>query len=201
MGLISFTTITDGTTADAADVNTPLSTIYDEFNGNISAANLASDAVTNAKMADASVLPEQLVSGAGTSWAMQSWTPTYANLTAGNGTTTAKYVKIGTTVFYRLVFVLGSTSAVGSSPTFTLPVTSITYPGTAAKMIIGEGSYFDTSAGSSKHAKAFWATTTTARLIALDGADSTGYNNLSSTVPFTWATGDEIHVQGWYEAA
>lgn len=72
MGLISFSTITDGTTATASQVNTPLTTIYDEFNGNITNANiatgagiatakLASDAgIVNAMIADATVASEKL---------------------------------------------------------------------------------------------------------------------------------------------
>ena len=50
MGLINYSSIEDGTTIDAADVNTPLTTIYDAFNGNIDANNLADNAVTNAKL-------------------------------------------------------------------------------------------------------------------------------------------------------
>lgn len=57
MGLISFTQINDGTTSQASQVNNPLNTIYDEFNGNISAANLANNAVTAPKLADGSVTP------------------------------------------------------------------------------------------------------------------------------------------------
>src|SRR5262245_14617589 len=53
--------------------------------------------------------------------AWTTWTPTLANLTLGNGTVTAKYRRLGKTVDYRFKFVLGSTSAVGTSPRFTLP--------------------------------------------------------------------------------
>jgi hypothetical protein len=61
MSLISFTSIQDGTTAVASQVNNPLTTIYNEFNGNISAANLATGAVTTAKIADANVTSAKLV--------------------------------------------------------------------------------------------------------------------------------------------
>lgn len=56
MSTVNFTPISDGSTADAADVNTPLQTIYDEFNGNIDNANIASGAaISGSKIADASI--------------------------------------------------------------------------------------------------------------------------------------------------
>lgn len=44
MSNISFTPIVDGTTSAASQVNTPLSTIYDDYNGNITDANIATGA-------------------------------------------------------------------------------------------------------------------------------------------------------------
>ena len=55
MGTISVTQPADGTTIDAADVNDQVTTIVNEFNGSISADNLASNAVTTAKITDANV--------------------------------------------------------------------------------------------------------------------------------------------------
>ena len=49
MGLINYSSIEDGTTIDAADVNTPLTTIYNDYNGNIDSNNLADGAITPAK--------------------------------------------------------------------------------------------------------------------------------------------------------
>ena len=46
MGLINYSSIEDGTTIDASDVNTPLTTIYNDYNGNIDSNNLAANAVT-----------------------------------------------------------------------------------------------------------------------------------------------------------
>lgn len=55
MGSISFTAITDGSAIDASDVNGPLNTIYDDYNGSIDSNNLADNAVTTAKITDANV--------------------------------------------------------------------------------------------------------------------------------------------------
>jgi len=63
MGLINFSAIQDGTNADAADVNTPLQTIYDEFNGNISSVNLADGAITTGKLDDGAVTTAKIADG------------------------------------------------------------------------------------------------------------------------------------------
>jgi hypothetical protein len=60
MALINFTAIQDGTAPQASQVNNPLNTIYNEFNGNISAPNLANNAVTTPKIADGAVTNEKL---------------------------------------------------------------------------------------------------------------------------------------------
>ena len=55
MGLVSPTQVTDGTGADASDINTPVNELANVINGNIEAANLASNAVSTAKIADDAV--------------------------------------------------------------------------------------------------------------------------------------------------
>ena len=60
MALINITPIQDGTTAQASQVNTPLQTIVDEFNGNISSVNLANGAVTTNKLGDGAATPEKI---------------------------------------------------------------------------------------------------------------------------------------------
>src|SRR6185369_9654216 len=66
-----------------------------------------------------------------------SWTPSWTNLSVGNGTVVAKYVQIGKTVFARLSLVLGSTSTVTGPVIFSLPVTSVTYDGAATGTPLG----------------------------------------------------------------
>jgi hypothetical protein len=64
MGLISFTAVQNGTAPDASQVNNPLNTIYDEFNGNITSANLASNAVTTNKVQDSAITGAKINDGA-----------------------------------------------------------------------------------------------------------------------------------------
>jgi hypothetical protein len=60
----------------------------------------------------------ELNTGAG---AAASYSPTYANLTIGNGVVTAKYNNFGRTYFFKWRLTLGTTSAVGSGPIISLP--------------------------------------------------------------------------------
>ena len=85
MALVSFTSIQNGTSPEASQVNNPLTTIYNEFNGNITAANLASSAVTTPKLADASVTTNKLALG------LQS-----SEVTANESTTSTSYVALTT---------------------------------------------------------------------------------------------------------
>lgn len=148
------------------------------------------------------IQPLNLVSGTGSSWAWQTWSPTWTNLTVGNGTVTARYTQVGKTVVYRLGFVLGSTSAVASGPTFSLPVTATSYSGTATLQQIGGMRVFDTSGSASVIGAAYFSTTTTAVLQAwLASGTYVSQSTINSTTPFTWATGDEVYITGCYEAA
>lgn len=284
MGTISFTPPTDGSTAEAADVVTPLNTIYDEFNGNIDNANIKANAgISGSKLADASV---DLGTKASTwdgwvavsdSWAYASsttitvptdattkysvgdkiklvqsattkyfyitgvtatvltvsggsdytvanaaissiyyskvatplsfpqyfnWTPTWTNLTTGNGTLGyAKYAQFGKTIHFRLRFVLGSTSAVSGVVGISLPVTAASSY-VAADITTRNVQLLDSSSGTRVFGLSIFGSTSRFDLFAEGTAGTyTGIASLSSTVPFTWATSDEIQVSGAYEAA
>lgn len=130
-----------------------------------------------------------------------TWTPTLTNLTLGNGTVTARYCQIGKVVHFRFWFKLGSTSAVGSLPTFSLPVTTAALLAASSREPIGLASY-DRPGTAHYFGRTHLVDTDTANLFV--GRASGTYEDavgLSSTVPLTWTTNDEISVQGTYEAA
>jgi len=133
-------------------------------------------------------------------WA--SWTPTWTNLSVGNGTVVAKYTQIGKTVFARLSIIFGSTTSVSGLVTFSLPVTRIAYAGSANITPLSVVRMLDTSASTTFEGALTNASTTTAAVVAYNAA-ATYLNGVatSSTVPFTWATGDEIGTEFYYEAA
>lgn len=150
---------------------------------------------------DASVIPNNLIASAGTTWVWQSWSPTYVNLTAGNGTTIAKYTQIGKKVTFYLMFTFGSTSAMGTSPTFTLPVTAVSTITGDDTLGVFQGQILDS--GTIRYILIGAVQSTTTGSINVYNASATygQFTGLTSTVPMTWTTGDKFYVTGSYEAA
>ena len=133
--------------------------------------------------------------------AWTAWTPTLANLTLGSGSVNAEYQRIGQTINYRFKFKLGAGSAVGTGPSFTLPVAPSSDYVSQEDNSLGVGSFLDAGTqlypafvrydGSSIVSVFGYAadvTTATAR-------------QPTATVPFTWTTSDVISISGTYEAA
>lgn len=136
--------------------------------------------------------------------AFGSYTPSWTGVTVVNGTVTARYLKFGSLVFFRVHYVRGSSDSLSGAVTVSLPVTAATF--SARQEIVGMCRVFflDADVSSSN----FWDGTgkfgtTTLELVELSnnasGNDDT--NALASTAPFTWATNDEMMIIGWYEAA
>lgn len=68
MGIISVSLPVDGTTADVADVNTPITTIVNEINGNLDNSNLvAGAAIAGSKLADGGLVTAKYADGSVTS--------------------------------------------------------------------------------------------------------------------------------------
>jgi len=134
--------------------------------------------------------------------AWTAYTPTWTNLTVGNGTVTAAYTQIGKTVMGKIHIAAGSTSSItGSVPTFTLPVTAATFGSNNPNIVIGQGWYQD--AGVAYYALTVgFNTATTGRWFALgaSGTYATG-NDPSATVPGTFGSSDTLSLYFIYEAA
>jgi hypothetical protein len=124
-----------------------------------------------------------------------TWTPTYAAITIGNGSVTARYQKIGKTVNLYWYFILGSTREIGTNPTLTLPINSVTDTQIFPVKLLDSGvtNYF---------AVAVLQTTLLAfQEMRVNGTYGDIIGGFTATVPFTWATGDQITVQATYEVA
>ena len=130
--------------------------------------------------------------------AWTSYTPTWTNITIGNGTNNFAYKQIGKTIFVRGSFTFGSTSSISGVPAFTLPVTSISYPSNSTFGHV----YIEDNAVQAFHGFSLFASTTTANMRVL-GANGTYVSSVdpSSTVPFTWSTNDFFRVNFTYQAA
>lgn len=146
-----------------------------------------------------SIIPNNLVSGTGSSWTWQSWTPTWTNLTVGNGTVTATYIQIGATVFFNVDVIFGSSSSMGTTPEFTLPVTSVAITNSFYHSL-GDGAVSLAYEGDINYLiEALAYSTTQGRLYTSTAAGET--TGITSTAPFTWTTGSVITFSGMYQAA
>jgi len=133
------------------------------------------------------------VGGGGLTYA--DWSPSYTNLTIGNGTVVSRYAQSGKFVNFFWSIQFGSTTSISGSPTITLPVTAKNaYENTTAN--------FD-DAGTGGFMGYALMTSTTAMTVYYVGAATayTQFFGITSSLPFTWATGDRISFQISYEAA
>jgi hypothetical protein len=120
-----------------------------------------------------------------------TWGGATSNPSLGNGTLSGWYTKVNKLVHVRIGLVIGSTSTGGSGRwTFSLPFAPAAQQALAA---VAE----DTSA-STRYGGAVWITPGTGAFAVALG---TGNNGASSTVPFTWASGDQLYISGAYESS
>ena len=119
-----------------------------------------------------------------------TFTPIFTNLTVGDGTLSASYTATnrGMTLNH-LLFTFGSTSSISGSVSFTMPFVAITAAAIPKNPVVafkdaGVGFFLGgLSIGASNQLVTYSASGTYASLVAL-----------SSTVPMTWTTTDEIEV-------
>lgn len=114
------------TTISSSQVNANFDTIYNEFNGNIAAANLASNAVTTAKISDSNVTTAKIADS----------NVTTAKI-ADSNITTAKiadqaitYAKLGSTGTVRLGYGTGSGATLTTSYVDHASATATSHGGT-----------------------------------------------------------------------
>jgi len=193
--------VASGDVVRASDHNTQGANIASVVNGNIEADNLASNAVTTAKIADASITNAKLNTAAGElGGAWQDWTPTYTSFSLDNGTVVAKYVQQGKTVHFSITITLGSGSTVSSNMRISLPVTANDNINSSTPIALGR--MLDSSASTSVMATLEWESTTTMQVVALTAnAAYIGVASTTADIPFTWATNDTMQFTGTYEAA
>jgi hypothetical protein len=113
------------------------------------------------------------------------------NLTVGNGTMDSKYIQTGELVFWRVRFVLGSTSTMGTSVLFTPPVSPVASVASSYGLQMR-----DTSAAANYQGITTWSGGFIV-LCTLAAAQT----STTATTPFTWATGDSFAFTLWYESA
>lgn len=202
---LSNKTITAPTITNATISQDAVTGFTSANNGSVYGITVTSSAIqSSAAFADSVILPKALLTGTGSTWAMQSWNPTFAGWTIGSGGsagTTAKYIQIGKIVHFYVTSTLGTSGqSVGTNPTFSLPITA-----SAAQAAPGDlpiASLTGNPAGTNYSGVAWCASTTTALMI-FQNASATYLTTAgaTATVPNTWASGNHFSAHGWYEAA
>lgn len=147
------------------------------------------------------VVPNNSLSNTGafsSNWAWTAYTPTYTNLTVGNGVHQSLYSQIGKTIIARIALTFGTTSSMGTTPTFTLPVASVsTY--TTGEYI---GGLRAVVAGAGYMGYMQWSSTTTGSLLANNAAGTNlTDSNFTASIPAVWTTGNTFAGTIMYEAA
>jgi hypothetical protein len=123
-------------------------------------------------------------------------TPTWTNLTIGNGTTAAYHMKIGRFVYYAGFLSWGSTtSATASSTVVSIPFTAATRTG-----MEWQGSARIGDAGTRGY-PAECGISSAGTTMGFHHPESGNFGAVNSTNPMTWTTNDQLFWTIIYEAA
>lgn len=155
----------------------------------VTAAKLALGAITGSHIATGTIAADKLASEAWT-----TYTPTWVNLTVGNGVVTARWARLGRTVFVDVRLVWGTTTSASGSVQCDLPVNATTNP-----RHVGVAHYFD--AGTKHYVGIALCGRQSADNAEFITADTAGDGAVNATVPFVWTTNDELSFSAVYEAA
>jgi hypothetical protein len=127
-----------------------------------------------------------------------AYTPTFTNLTLGNGTLTADFYRVQNVVSVAVNVVFGSTTSISGDVTVTLPIARAAAAGLQLSTVLlgdtGTANYIGTIL--------FGGTLSSVvmRTPAVSGSNLI-MQNLSATVPFTWITTDILRFSAQYEVA
>lgn len=118
-------------------------------------------------------------------------TPTYSNITVGDGTVVARYAPKGKTIHFQYSLVVGSTTAIGNSATIIVPVAFSTSYDTTQPIAIGTVTAND--AGTALYGGQCYIGGAATIALRFQGAP------LTTTFPFTEVAGDALMVSATYE--
>jgi hypothetical protein len=188
------------TTANVTITETPV-TVTLQSNGGIPADHAASHAAAGGDpitIAQSQVtdLTSDLAGKLATPGAWTSYTPALSGWSLGNGTVTGAYVQVGKIVHFRARINFGSTTSfAGGPPRISVPVAIIAGSQWPEYRVLGMA--YDVSVSNLYPivARTWDANSYGCYTHAAPAA------SLSSSVPFTWASGDYLSIYGTYETS
>lgn len=131
-----------------------------------------------------------------------SYTPTFTNLTVGDGTSTGAYCRVNDLVYYYGSITFGSTTAISGAVSLGLPVnlhsTQIGAAGPLGLLYmvdVSTGTWYVGNINANASATSVIASTW------VTNATYASRGNLTAGIPFTWTTSDRIHWAITYRAA
>lgn len=132
-------------------------------------------------------------------FAWVAWTPTLTNLTLGNGLVTARRRLVGKTCDWRFKFKLGSTSAVGTGPQFTLPFAP--HGAYAAPEDLLASALLLDAGTAQRSGFVRFISGSTVEFVSHSTATPALIAGITATAPHTWAVNDTLAAFGTYELA
>jgi hypothetical protein len=125
-----------------------------------------------------------------------AYTPTFNNLTVGNGTLNFKFAQVNEFVHVVGILTFGSTTSITGVPDFTFPVVQEDF------VQIFQGFATLSDANVNDYLGFVYRASSENRLLTVNVASTYPAGAyVGSTVPFTWTTGDAIRVNVIYKAA
>jgi hypothetical protein len=126
-----------------------------------------------------------------------AFTPTFNNVTVGNGTIVAFYVLVNKLCLVQVRFTLGSTSSITGSISFNLPFSS------AVTNIYGPNAVISDASPATNYVGFTFIGSATALTLSIPNVAATypTRTSTSATVPITWTTSDSFTMSIVYEVA
>jgi hypothetical protein len=147
------------------------------------------------------VTPKRFQVYNGTGW--QDWfvdsdafTPTWTNLTVGNGTVTARYIALGRFTYASIKFVFGSTSSITGTVSVSLPVAA---SATFTNQYIGQVRMLDASFGFFSGTIQQLSGTAGEILVTRSDGVYASDSLINATIPMTWVTTDTMYINMFYQ--
>lgn len=130
-----------------------------------------------------------------------AWTPTFTNLTIGDGMYSASYTvdPITKLTHGKITVIFSATSVMGSQPRFTLPSTP--HAQYTAFDRFGTGQSSNAANSSINQNAPLYRPDIGANVVEIYTVTSPIYAATTATAPFTWATGSKISIEFFYRAA